>query len=256
MKPITRSPLIWVLYCLGALVLVAASADARHPSKSGRVFDLRAFGAIPDDNTDDRDAIGAAVEAAQAAGGGTVYFPPGTYLTSHTGWKSLARVRFRGAGRDRTVIRRVGEHPMTFAFTGCTDLEFRDLALDANGCLSYGGTYFLACKRIRITGTRYFDSNTAARRKPRTKTDIYAYVFGRGEAHNEDVLISSNLIEDLQLEVDYCRRVKITQNTVRRPTSTTGIGTFSLQWDAVTGEDVCGEDILIADNVISDVSDA
>jgi hypothetical protein len=122
--------------------------------------------------------------------------------------------------------------------------------------LNYGGTYFLSCRRVRITDTRYFDGNTAARQKRHTKTDIYAYVFGRGEVHNEDVVISKNIIEDLQLEVDYCRRVKIAENLVRRPTSTTGIGTFSLQRVTVPGEDVCGEDILIADNVISDLSDS
>ena len=45
------------------------------------VFDVTAFGAKGDGKTLDRDAINKAIEAAAAAGGGTVYFPPGTYLT-------------------------------------------------------------------------------------------------------------------------------------------------------------------------------
>lgn len=241
-------PPLPVAYHAGSLLLPAAATP--------RTFDVRDFGATPDDDTDDRRAILAAVEAAQRAGGGTVTFPAGRYLTSTIEFRSLAGVGFAGAGRSRTTIQRVGAGPCSFIFRECTDLAIRDLALDANGCLNYGGTFFGSCRRVRITGTRYFDGNTEARRKPHERTDIYSYVFGRGKAHNEDITLSGNLVEDLQLEVDYCRRVRITNNVVKRPTSTAGIGTFSLQWDAVTGEDLCGEDILIAGNTIVDLNDA
>ena len=45
------------------------------------VFDVKTFGAKGDGKTPDRDAINKAIEAASAAGGGTVYFPAGTYVT-------------------------------------------------------------------------------------------------------------------------------------------------------------------------------
>ncbi len=45
------------------------------------VLDVKAFGAKADGTTPDRDAINRAIDAAAAAGGGTVYFPAGTYLT-------------------------------------------------------------------------------------------------------------------------------------------------------------------------------
>ncbi len=45
------------------------------------VFDVRSFGAKGDGKTQDRDAINKAIDAASAAGGGTVAFPAGTYLT-------------------------------------------------------------------------------------------------------------------------------------------------------------------------------
>ena len=45
------------------------------------VFDVKTFGAKADDTTLDRDAINKAIDAAGAAGGGTVCFPAGTYLT-------------------------------------------------------------------------------------------------------------------------------------------------------------------------------
>jgi polygalacturonase len=48
---------------------------------SAAVFDVKTFGAKGDGQTPDRDAINKAIEAASSAGGGTVHFPAGTYVT-------------------------------------------------------------------------------------------------------------------------------------------------------------------------------
>ncbi len=56
------------------VLLCAVSAHAA-------TFDVRAFGAKGDGKTLDRNSINRAVEAAASAGGGTVVFPAGTYLT-------------------------------------------------------------------------------------------------------------------------------------------------------------------------------
>ena len=48
---------------------------------SGAVLDVKSFGATGDGQTQERDAINKAIDAAAAAGGGTVHFPPGTYVT-------------------------------------------------------------------------------------------------------------------------------------------------------------------------------
>jgi len=58
------------------LVLVSLS-----PSVQAAVFDVRQYGATGDGKTLDTDAINKAIEAASAAGGGTVHFPAGTYLS-------------------------------------------------------------------------------------------------------------------------------------------------------------------------------
>src|SRR5689334_20488525 len=44
-------------------------------------YDVKAFGAKGDGTTLDTDPINKAIETAAAAGGGTVYFPAGTYLS-------------------------------------------------------------------------------------------------------------------------------------------------------------------------------
>ena len=48
---------------------------------SGQPFNVQDFGAIADGSTDDTTAIQATINAANAAGGGTVYFPSGDYKT-------------------------------------------------------------------------------------------------------------------------------------------------------------------------------
>jgi polygalacturonase len=72
----------------GAAPAVAAIVPAPQP---GRQFEVRAFGAKGDGVTIDSDAINRAIDAAVAAGGGTVHLSAGTYashsirLRSHVG---------------------------------------------------------------------------------------------------------------------------------------------------------------------------
>jgi polygalacturonase len=65
----------WVLLLLCVFVPFCGEAFAQ------RVYDVRAFGARGDGKTLDTTAINKAIEAAAAAGGGTVNFPAGTYLS-------------------------------------------------------------------------------------------------------------------------------------------------------------------------------
>jgi len=65
------------LLTLCAFVLFCGQALAQR----ALVYDVRAFGARGDGKTLDTHAINKAIEAAAAAGGGTVNFPAGTYLS-------------------------------------------------------------------------------------------------------------------------------------------------------------------------------
>ena len=58
------------------------------------VFDVKTFGAKGDGKTPDRDAINKTIDAAAAAGGGTVYFPAGTYLTGSIRLRSNLTLQF------------------------------------------------------------------------------------------------------------------------------------------------------------------
>lgn len=57
-----------------------SSAGAFHPAAISGVYDVRTFGATGNGRSLDTPMINRAIEAASAAGGGTVLFPGGTYL--------------------------------------------------------------------------------------------------------------------------------------------------------------------------------
>ena len=68
---------------LGAAFPAVGYAAVPGVAKDGlaSVFDVRTYGAVGDGKTLDTAAINAAIEAAAAAGGGTVYFPGGVWLS-------------------------------------------------------------------------------------------------------------------------------------------------------------------------------
>src|SRR6202000_729413 len=68
-------------------------------------YNVRDFGAVPDDTTDDWAAIQAAINAASSGTGtyGTVYVPRGTYYVSKP-LHITKGIKFYGAGRGSTTI--------------------------------------------------------------------------------------------------------------------------------------------------------
>ena len=98
------------------------------PDVTHRQFDVRDYGAIPNDNVSDQSAIQAAIEAAEANGSGIVFFPPGEFLVSTNTDKEDdgegnminkpiyiggSNIVLRGSGRGSggTVIRQVNHLP-------------------------------------------------------------------------------------------------------------------------------------------------
>ncbi|WP_240521801.1 glycoside hydrolase family 55 protein [Amycolatopsis vastitatis] len=85
------------------------AAGSKAGSGAGGCFDPAAFGAVPDDDADDRVPIQAAIDAASTAGGGTVCLgsgrwrvtraPVGSYDRAAALSTHAAHVTFSGAGR-------------------------------------------------------------------------------------------------------------------------------------------------------------
>lgn len=78
-----------------------AAAGADGAAAPGSAVDVRAHGATGDGRTDDTAAVQRAIDAAHAAGGGTVLFPPGTYVVTSVGIRP--GIRYSGYG---AVIKR------------------------------------------------------------------------------------------------------------------------------------------------------
>lgn len=125
--------------------VVDAGYAGTGPIDTKAVFDVRDFGAGADDDADDAPAFRDAVAAADAAGGGTVYIPGGTFLLARTSQgrfgmldlTGVSGVEFLGDGpvsrvklrpRDWTPF----EEPSMFWCDGCSAVSYRDLLLDGS----------------------------------------------------------------------------------------------------------------------------
>jgi len=88
---------------------VANAATARtNLNVSQRIwFDVRDYGAKGDGTTDDTASINSAISAADAVGGGTIYFPRGTYKTSANITLWADNLVIKGANKGNTIIKPV-----------------------------------------------------------------------------------------------------------------------------------------------------
>ncbi len=238
--------MVVILCSLGMVVLSGPpAAPAPAPTvPSGPRFNVRDYGAKGDGVTDDTAAIQAAINAAPN-GGSSVYFPGGIYVANNFQVVNRHGLRFEGDGL-MSVIRRPARAGNTriATFAASSNIVIANVAFDENGIQNYGGVNFYSVKHVTIEHTRHFDSNPAP--LGASWTDRYSYVFGQGGSPSEDVTIRNNIIDELQLEVDFARRVTISDNRVSRSCCTAGIGGFSLKDNAVM------EDYTIERNTVID----
>lgn len=76
-----------------------------------KIFNVRSFGALGDDATDDTAAIRTALDAAEKNGGGVVWFPWGTYRL--TDWIRIPKKTIlRGEARDATILKWPVDEPL------------------------------------------------------------------------------------------------------------------------------------------------
>lgn len=108
----------------------------------GAVYNVKHpdYGAVGDGVTDDRVAVQSAIDAAEAAGGGVVFFPAGTYLVSESAsaWCLAVNgnnITIKGAGRGLSTIKRGGSSTTWARLITATSVDsfvVRDITLDGN----------------------------------------------------------------------------------------------------------------------------
>lgn len=143
----------------GALTLAVSGVDnGRWKRVYTGPIDVRWFGATGDGTTDDTDAINNAISAASAAGGGTVYFPAGTYKVTVANGRALvvySRITLRGDSKGqsagaRIVVYGAGAGIQANVTSGITrDVVVSDLTIDQNGSRPSGSI------GVDLTGCSY-----------------------------------------------------------------------------------------------------
>ena len=233
--------------------------DDRGPSASNatmwstfRVINVRDYGATGDGRTGDTVAIQKAIDA--APDGAVIYFPSGTYIidseppadpSSGFSVKNRQGLRFEGDGA-LSILKRInvagaGSRNIG-SFSNSSDITITNLAFDNCATTGFGGLSFYSCRRVRIDKNHFYDSQP----QPQNYRDRYAICFGYGSEPSEDIWITENLVEGLQVEVDHARRVHIVNNRSIRPEYTGGFG-----WWGLYSNSVC-EDYEIVGNVVVD----
>jgi hypothetical protein len=102
------------------------------------VFNVRDYGALGDDSNDDTAEIQAAVDAAEANGGGTVFLPKGIYKTTSEILNNSNGVRIVGESRSGTVVKGYTNSQSVIRFHECDYFALEDLTI-FNGITKTGG---------------------------------------------------------------------------------------------------------------------
>jgi len=130
------------------------------------VFNVADYGAVGDGKTKNTQAIAEAIKAAAAARGGTVLFPPGTYLTGPIGLQSYVELHVE-AGATILFSREYGDYPLVQThYEGeqrvrCTaPIHGRDLchvAITGQGVFDGQGQAWRPVKKSKMTAQQWAD---------------------------------------------------------------------------------------------------
>lgn len=155
-------------------ITAASIAETSGSGVGSTVFDIRAYGAVGDGVTDNALAIQAALDAANAAGGGVVYIPTGRFRKLDTPgrqWRIYSNTTLRGEGDtsviffdDRSSIARSGNDMLRF--DNVVNIEFKDFRIEGTALTYLSETNQKQCltgsicdgfrmENVTIVGTRY-----------------------------------------------------------------------------------------------------
>lgn len=153
----------------GVTTVAAADVNNLQSGLADLSYNVNGYGATGDGSTDDTTAIQAAIDACATAGGGIVFFPEGTYISTTLTWKT--GVYGVGVGPSTSIIKLkasaeanliTGENFATLTggdtVAGIHDFGLVDIGLDGNKannaagyCFQYYG-YRPFWRNVNVTG--------------------------------------------------------------------------------------------------------
>ena len=116
-----------------------SSVQRTGQSKYSDVISVKDFGAVGNDSNDDTAEIQAAIDAAASRGGGTVYFPSGTYKISGELAISGGAIKLLGENRYSTTIKQYTTNAKCVNISGFFS-NISSLGFSYNGTPTSGGT--------------------------------------------------------------------------------------------------------------------
>lgn len=207
----------------GSAVLATGSTTARTlAARFAEIFNVKDYGATGDGITDDTTAVQAAIDAAEAAGGGVVYFPVGTYLVSTQLTAVDAAVHFLGAGAEVSILALSGVNGVSITQPTLTlrqPVHFDCLTMTTDGNGLYDaitfdgqGTTSLATQFIAENCVFRGDSNSTSWRRgiDLTSGSYYSRIEGcyfRGNTSDQSKMA-------IAIRVDASKDVKIRDNFI------------------------------------------
>ena len=145
--------------CLVAL-LIGTEAVFAQTIQAPTMYNVRDFGAKGDGNTKDTQVIQKAIDLCNGSGGGTITFPPGTYLSGSLHLKSNVAL-FLDHGATITASKDEAD------FDPYEKLDFKNDADHETSFFHYALIWGEDVERIAITGTGIIDGNRSKRGGPK-----------------------------------------------------------------------------------------
>ena len=144
----------------GNLFLSYVAASTKVPQTIPSTYSVADFGAKGDGETKDTSAIQKAIETCSENGGGTVYFPPGTYLTGSLHLKSRVALYLDHGAIIKASIDKDDFDPYE-------ELGFKNDADNETSFFHYSLIWGENVEHVAILGTGMIDGNRTKRGGPK-----------------------------------------------------------------------------------------